>query len=142
MTRRTVLLITRTCGIALAIAASVVSIYATQLAHLRPPPPARTTQLMLYGVVVLVVVAVRFLVFGISTGKRLALALLLSLSFSVAIGILPAVGAAWGHGISSDFQMGLFFMVIEFMAPCVLFSLILSALPIFDGWFVGGVAKK
>ena len=132
MRAKPAVIFTRACGIAFAIAAGLLSIYATQLVHMRPPPPVQTTQLMVCGMVLLLAVSVRLFVFGISAGKRLGMALLLSLLLCAMIGVLPAIESAWKHGVSSDFQMGLFFMVVEFVVPSVVLSLALSAIPMFD----------
>lgn len=86
--------------------------------------------------IVLLAVSVRMCVFGASVGKRLAMAFLRSLLVSVMIDILPAVVSAFGRGVSSDFWMGLFFMVIVSVIPCVVLSLILSVIPIFDSRLV------
>jgi hypothetical protein len=92
---------------------------------------------MLYGTELLIAVSVRLLVFGLRVGKRLGLALLFSLLVTALIGVLPPIISVLGHGLSSDFWMGLFFTIIDFVAPCVATSIILAAVPICDDRFAG-----
>jgi hypothetical protein len=129
---KNVVLVTKICGLVFAGFAAAGAAFTTELVHLRPPPSARTTQLMLYGVVLLLAVSVRLIVYGATIGKRIRAALFLALLFSVLIGVMPALGTVWTRGVSSDLYAGLFFMFIVFVVPCVGLSVVLSAVPIFD----------
>jgi hypothetical protein len=135
MTGRTVALIMKICGIALAVASVMAMAYTIALAHQRPPPLARTQELILYGQVLLVAVSVRLFIFGNSIGKRLEKALILSLLLSVIVCIFPDIGQAWISGGSIYLWPGLVFVFIEFIVPCVVLSVVLSLVPLFDERF-------
>ena len=93
------------------------------------------------GVLALLVLSVRCLTFGNNPRKRLILALSLSLLISMTIGIFPPIFWSFQHGVSSDFMMGLFFMFADFVFPCVILSLVLASIPVFDRKFSGGQAQ-
>jgi hypothetical protein len=134
MSRHNIVWAVRLCGIALAIAAGVVFyILSAETADRLNPPPVRTTDSMLYGTELLIVMSVRFLIFGLGVRKRIGLALLLSILGTVAIPLLPDVVAILVNGVSRDFWVGLIFLIIDVTVPCVVASAILAAVPIFDG---------
>ena len=143
MRAKTGIWIVRLCGIPLALAAGVGFIYRDNLGGQLNPPPVRITDLMLYGTEVVIVVAVRLLIFGLGLRKRLGVALLLSVLGAAVIGVLPVVvsvlvrGVSSVHGPLSDFWMGLFFFAIDFVVPCTVGSVLLAAVPIFDDRFSG-----
>lgn len=122
--------VVRLFGVVLILATACMSFYFDELA--RRGMTVASIRLTVGVSIVLLAVSVRMCVFGASVGKRFAMAFLLSLLVSVMIGVLPAIVSALGHGVSSDFWMGLFFMVVEAVIPCVVLSLILSVIPIFD----------
>jgi hypothetical protein len=144
MRRSTAIWAIRSCGIMLAVTAGVVFIVSAELASQLNAPRLRIAELMLYGAEMLIAVSIRFLVFGFRVRKRLGVALLLSVLGTVAIGVLPDVVSVLAHGLSSargpssdfwmgDFWLGMFFFIIDFMTPCIVGSVILAAVPIFDG---------
>jgi hypothetical protein len=128
-------LVVRICGVLLAAAAAIGFYHISHLIDVPRPPPDNVMDIMQDAVWALVIISVRCLVFGGTLRRRFVAALLLSSLITTAIGVVPPIIWCLSHVVSSDVVMGLFFMFADFVFPCVVLSLALAAVPIFDSRF-------
>lgn len=133
MNRKTVIRVVRFCGLGLAVTASLVGLFGPDYLPGYNPPPSWLINLSVFGPAFFMVIGIRLLVFGLGVKKRLKVAPLISFLITMAITIYAYISYNLKYIQPNDAGMLLAFGIAFLTVPCVLGSIILAAIPIFDG---------
>lgn len=133
MNRKTVIKVVRSCGLGLAITASLVGLFSPDYLPGYSPQSTWLLNLSVYGTAFFVLVGIRLLVFGLRVRTRLKMAPLISVLITMTITICAYVYYSLTSRHPNDAGMLLVIGIVFITVPYAFGSIILAAIPIFDG---------